>query len=138
MESYPPGAKLESERELSRGLGVSRLTLRTALAKLVREGRLRSGRGRRREILDAGQTSEGRQPARDVVALSPVPLYAVEPRVLFWIDELRNALSKENHRLTFVEQRHCYSEKPHHALETLLTRQHPAVWLLYLSTHKMQ
>jgi len=138
MESYPPGAKLESERELSRALGVSRLTLRTALAKLVREGRLRAGRGRRREILAAGQTSEGRQPARDVVALSPVPLYAVEPRVLFWIDELRDALSKENHRLTFVEQRNCYSEKPQHALETLITRQRPAVWLLYLSTHKMQ
>ncbi len=138
LASRPAGAKLESERELCRELGVSRVTLRTALAKLVREGHLHSGQGKRRVISTPGLQLQPDKASRDVVALSPVPLHAVEPRVLFWIDELRNTLAKENHRLTFVDQRNCYSEHPQRALEELAARLRPAVWLLYLSTHTMQ
>ena len=36
--TYPPGMRLPSEADLSRELGVSRATLRTALAKLAAEG----------------------------------------------------------------------------------------------------
>ena len=132
------GEKLASERELCRQLGVSRLTLRTALAKLAREGVLRAGRGHRRVIV-ASRSQTRRPPAnRDVVVLSPVPLHGVEPRVLFWIDELRDALARENYRLDVVCQRSCYSERPQRALEELAARLRPAVWLLYLSTSTMQ
>ena len=138
IESRPAGAKLEGERGLCRELGVSRLTLRTALARLVGEGRLRDGRGRRRVIVVPGPKPRPHEANREVVALSPVPLHPLERRVLFWIDELRNALAKENHRLTFVDQRNCYAERPQRVLEELTARLRPAVWLLYLSTHALQ
>jgi DNA-binding LacI/PurR family transcriptional regulator len=138
IESQPAGAKLDSERDLCHELGVSRLTLRTALAKLAREGRIRAGRGRRRVVVGPGLRHPAGTASREVVTLSPVPLYAVEPRVLFWIDALRDALAKENHRLTFVDQRNCYTERPQRALESLAARLRPAVWLPYLSTKTMQ
>ncbi len=138
IASRAGGEKLASERELCHQLGVSRMTLRAALGKLAREGLLRSSQGRRREVAVAGPSSPSATTGRDVVVLSPLPLQGVEPRVLFWIDELRDALAKENFRLDFVNQRNCYTEHPHRALEELATRLRPAVWLLYLSTPTMQ
>lgn len=138
IASRPAGAKLESERELCRQLGVSRPTLRAALDKLGLQGRLRGGPGRRRVIAEPGSLSQSPSAARDVVVLSPVPLCEVEPRVLFWIDELRNALAKEQHHLAFLEQPSCYSRRPQRALEELVARLRPAVWLLYLSTPALQ
>jgi DNA-binding FadR family transcriptional regulator len=138
IDSSREGAKLESERELCHELGVSRLTLRAALARLVREGRLQAGRGRRRVITTPNPQGRTSAANRDVVVLSPARLHAVEPRVLFWIDELRDALAKESLRLTFVDQRNCYTDHPERALEELTARLRPAVWLLYLSTRALQ
>jgi DNA-binding LacI/PurR family transcriptional regulator len=138
IASRPAGAKLESERELCRQLGISRPTLRAALSKLARQGRLRGGPGRVRVIAAPGPKPRPHPVAREVVVLSPVPLCEVEPRVLFWIDELRNALAKEHHHLTFLEQPRCYSLRPQRALEELTARLCPAVWLLYLSTRALQ
>jgi DNA-binding LacI/PurR family transcriptional regulator len=132
------GEKLASERELCHQLGVSRLTLRSALANLARDGFLHAGQGRRRVITVPGPGARQPTSSRDVVVLSPLPLQGVDPRVLFWIDELRDALAKENYRLDFVNQRNCYSEYPERALEELAARLRPAVWLLHLSTHTMQ
>ncbi len=138
IAACPAGERLASERELCHQLGVSRMTLRSALAKLVGEGLLRGGRGSRRLI--AGARRRGRKAAasREVVVLSPVALQAVEPRVLFWIDELREALAKEGYKLDLVNNRNCYSNRPQRALEELAGRLRPAAWLLYLSTHTMQ
>lgn len=138
IASRPGGEKLASERELCHQLGVSRLTLRTALARLAREGVLRAGRGRRRVIVGIGSSTRRPSANRDVIVLSPCPLHGVEPRVLFWIDEVRDALARENYRLDVVCQRNCYTERPQRALEELAARLRPAVWLLYLSTPAMQ
>jgi DNA-binding LacI/PurR family transcriptional regulator len=73
-----------------------------------------------------------------VAVLSPVPLHAVDPRVLYWIDELRTVLAGHGCHLDFVHQANVYSEHPHHALAELTARQPSAAWLLYLSTRALQ
>lgn len=132
------GEQLASERELCQQLGVSRVTLRAALIKLAREGWLRGGRGRRRRIAGPRRKAGDSSANRDVAVLSPVPLQAADPRVLFWIDELRDTLAKEDFKLEFVHQHNCYSKNPAGALAELAGRLHPAAWLLYLSTRAMQ
>ena len=49
---WPPGHRLPPERELAAELGVSRLSLRGALASLAREGLVRSRQGSGAEVLD--------------------------------------------------------------------------------------
>jgi DNA-binding LacI/PurR family transcriptional regulator len=137
LASSSTGERLPSERELCAQLGVSRMTLRAALARLIDEGLIQGGQGRRHLIVTT-KVGAAFATSHNVVILSPLPLQAVDPRVLFWIDELREALSKENYKLDFLYQRNCYSEHPDRALTELISRQHPATWLLYLSTHAMQ
>ncbi len=133
-----PGEQLAGERELCRQLGISRMTLRSALAKLVREGVISSGRGYRRRIIGPRPGAAKSRASREVVVLSPVPLPSAEPRVLFWIDEVRDALAKEGYKLDYLNHRNCYTNRPQAALEELVSRLRPAVWLLYLSTQRMQ
>jgi DNA-binding LacI/PurR family transcriptional regulator len=137
IASSSAGEQLPGERELCAQLGVSRMTLRAALARLMDEGLLKGSQGKRHVIAATGaQVSHAR--SRNVVILSPVALQAVDPRVLFWIDELREALNKEDYKLEFLTQRNCYSDRPARALHELTSRLRPAAWLLYLSTHVMQ
>jgi DNA-binding LacI/PurR family transcriptional regulator len=118
-------------------MGISRMTLRAALARLVDEGLIRGGQGRR-HVIAVARAEQSPQTSRTVAILSPLPLASVDPRVLFWIDELREALGKEDYKLEFHCARNCYSERPEHALTELAGRLHPAAWLLYLSTRAIQ
>src|SRR5260370_20437224 len=137
IASRSSGERLASERELCHQMGGSRMTLRAALAKLAREGLLRGARGRRRLITGPRKKRGKLSGNRDVVVLSPLPLQGVEPRVLFWIDELREALAKDDFKLDFACRRSCYSKSPSGALEELAGRLQPAVLLLYRSTLTM-
>src|SRR3954469_8304301 len=77
------GEQLPSERELCTQMGVSRMTLRAALARLTDEKLIKSRKGQRPLIVaQATQASTSR--SRSVVVLSPVALQRVDPRVLFW------------------------------------------------------
>ncbi|MDB6124646.1 MAG: hypothetical protein JWQ71_3639 [Pedosphaera sp.] len=138
IASSSGGERLPSERELCVQLGVSRMTLRAALARLADEGLIRGGKGQRHLMVHVKPGQNPTAASRNVVVLSPVLLQAVDPRVLFWIDELREALSKEDYKLDFLNQRNCYADHPGHALEELTSRLRPAAWLLFLSTYAMQ
>ena len=67
---------LPGELELCERLQVSRVTLRSALRQLTREGLVRARQGSRREIIAGGKK---RRPAATprVVLLSPVPAQAM-------------------------------------------------------------
>ena len=137
VASCAAGETLPSERELSVQLGVSRMTLRAAIARLMKEHLIKGSQGRRHVVVrpGIGRPASGGQ---NVVVLSPVALHAVDPRVLFWIDELRKVLAKDGYKLDFIHQKNCYSEHPANALAELTSRWRPAAWLLFLSTHAMQ
>ena len=65
-----PGERLGAERELAERLGVSRSTIRAALADLERNGVIRRGRGRGGGIFVAERKVE-----RDLTSLAGLPAY---------------------------------------------------------------
>src|SRR3954465_82111 len=65
-----PGARVGAERELAERLGVSRSTIRAALADLERGGAIRRGRGRGGGIFVAERKVE-----RDLTSLAGLPAY---------------------------------------------------------------
>jgi DNA-binding LacI/PurR family transcriptional regulator len=136
--SRPTGEKLPGERDLSQQLGISRPTLSAALELLEREGLLRTRPCSGRVITGHFPRSARRVTSHDVALVLPVALTAVEPRVLFWIDELRKALAKEQHQLEVLCRPGLYSARPQGRLEELASRVRPSAWVLVLSTHAMQ
>jgi GntR family transcriptional regulator len=69
-EMGEPGSRLGAERELAERLGVSRSTVRAALADLERSGTIRRGRGRGGGIFVAERKVE-----RDLTSLAGLPAY---------------------------------------------------------------
>ncbi|MBI5773231.1 MAG: substrate-binding domain-containing protein [Verrucomicrobia bacterium] len=129
--------ELPGERNLCARLGVSRPTLRAALEQLRREGRLAVTHGRPTRILQPRAKSAG-APRSVVAMLSPVPLRAMPPFVMHWVDELREQLAAAGCPLELHVSRTVYSPRPARALESLVRRAPAAAWVLYLSSEVMQ
>lgn len=129
--------QLPGEHELCTLLHVGRVTLRSALSQLQREGWVRTRQGRRREIA-ARRRSPAAGPSNRVVLLTPVRLANLPPFTIFWIDGLREHLAGENYHLEVHEHPACYSGQPERALESLASRLNPAGWVLSQSTARMQ
>src|SRR3954453_7765081 len=70
-----PGERLGAERDLAEKLGVSRSTIRAALADLERSGVIRRSRGRAGGIFVAERKVE-----RDLTSLAGLPAYLRRPR----------------------------------------------------------
>jgi LacI family transcriptional regulator len=134
----PAGEKLPGERELARQLRVSRPTLSAALNLLEREGRLRTRPQSGRTLVKPRRLPNRTSQSHNVTLLLPVVLSAVEPRMLFWIDELREALAKEQHQLEILSRPGLYAARPEKHLEELAGRMSPSAWVLTLSTRAMQ
>lgn len=85
--SPAPGEALPAERELAISLGVSRLTLRAALARLEAEGLVRARQGDAVRVLDPAQHA-----TLDILAHTSV---ATRPDLFRGFLELRRALAAE-------------------------------------------
>ena len=128
---------LPGEHELCSLLHVGRVTLRSALTQLQKEGWLRTSQGKRREIVSRRRATVSK-PSDRVVLLTHARLLLLPPTTIFWIDGLREHLSEEGYHLEVHEHPACYSGRPEHALESLASRLHPAGWVLLQSTARMQ
>lgn len=125
---------LPGERALSERLGVSRPTLRLALAELGREGWVETAQGRRRRILRGG----GGARRRVVAALVPEPLEELPAQVIFWVDRLRERLDAGGWQMEVHCDRACYSGRPERALERRVVSANAGVWLLLRGTARVQ
>jgi LacI family transcriptional regulator len=127
---------LPGERALSERLGVSRPTLRAALDLLRREGWLEVAHGCPTRILKSFRRPAARR--TNVALLTPVPLRAMPPFMLHWLDDLRDELAAVGCQLEVHVAHTCYRPQPARALESLVRRSPAAAWVMYRSTGPMQ
>lgn len=130
---------LPSERTLCTRLAISRPTLRTALAQLEEEGVLSPVKDKRRPLPDVPPPPKRSPTTTSIALLSPVPLHAMPPFVLLWVDQLRSQLGIEGISLQVHVGRAEFAKKsPLRALETLTATFPDTTWILYQSTEAMQ
>jgi DNA-binding LacI/PurR family transcriptional regulator len=129
--------ELPGEHDLCALLHIGRVTLRSALSQLQRDGWLRASQGKRREIVQRRRAAVRARSDR-VVLLSPLPLQNLQPNMVLWIDRLREHLSDAGYHLEVHGHRDCYTGRPERALESLALRVNAAGWVLTQSNARMQ
>jgi len=133
-----PGA-LPGERLLSEQLRVSRPTLRAALAQLEKDGLLQTAQGKRRQTVATNSKAHTKKGApKSICLLSPHPLDAVPPMVLFWINELRARMAELHLNMELVVRPSAYHAKAERAWEELAQCHPSSAWVLFLSNEPMQ
>jgi LacI family transcriptional regulator len=132
------GEWLPAERELCGIFQISRNTLRAALARLQREGRVRAEHGAGNRILGSTTAARHKTRSRDVGLLSPEPLERLRPTQTLWIDELRALLSERECRLHVFHGHQYFRSKPGPSLEKLVAQHAHGCWILTLSNEAIQ
>lgn len=128
---------LPGELELARQLQVGRNTLRSALAMLEKEGLLKTQMGRRREVVGSMPTAAQPTPHTAVLLLG-MPYHTLAPTTLLWMETLRLRLQGAGWDLKMKVDSAAFRHSPATALETLVSEQPEAVWILHRSTLAMQ
>lgn len=138
MASGAWGRLLPGEIALCNELQISRVTLRTALKQLEREGWFASDRGRRRRIIRREAIAAEPPSKTSVVMLSPIPRQNMPAGVILQLVALREYLDSFGLELNVVTNAAGYSQHPERALEAMHRERPPACYILYLSTGGMQ
>lgn len=129
--------QLPGERRLSERLGVSRKTLRKALAMLRAEGMLQTRGNRTSPLVQVKGAATGRQVKR-VALLIPEPMEQARPFTVLWVNHLMGLLHNADMSLEIVAGWKYFGSRATHSLQKLLS-QHPArCWLLARSHRPMQ
>ena len=129
---------LPSERSLCELLQVSRNTLRSALAQLKKEGRIRPRHGAGNEIYVRPGARPVRPRPQDVALLTPEPIERLRPMQSLWIDDMRALLSERGLRLRVFHGLHYFAANPGPALQKLVARNPHGCWILMLAGEGVQ
>lgn len=123
--------ELPGERRLCAQLGVSRPTLRKALAQLRQAGVLRTDHGRNSK--PTRKITRGKPAAEShlVLAFAPDSLKQLPPGAVFLFDELRSILTEAGLRLEVHSFRTSRREPFRAALQSRLEAERPTACLLY-------
>lgn len=129
--------QLPGERSLAERLGVSRKTIRKALALLRADGIIRTDRSRGSAIM---RPSAARRsgPIRTVALLLPEPLEGARPFTVLWVNHLMAMLHEAGMQLETVSGWKYFGARAGRSLRRLVDS-HPArCWLLARSHREMQ
>jgi DNA-binding LacI/PurR family transcriptional regulator len=131
---------LPSERSLCQQLQVSRNTLRSALAQLQREGRVRAVHGAGNQIIATARQSTTAVAARthDVALLTPDPIERLRPMQSLWIDDMRALLSERDIKLRIFHGPQYFGANAGPALQKLVARNPHGCWILVLAGENVQ
>lgn len=122
---------LPGERRLCVQLGVSRPTLRAALAQLRRKGLLKTAHGRRSHATRKAGSASAIETPRTLLALTPESPARLSASVLRTLDELREHLAECSLRLDVRQFLPSRAQQPDRALATMIAEKQPAACLLY-------
>jgi len=132
------GEYLPGEVRLAELFGVSRVTLRLALAALVKEGVIAPNRGRRTRILAAPAGTAGPARTGRILFLSPSRLHELAPGVLLVQDLLRSAMEERDLKLDHLAC-HAFTQASANAqLEKLVLAERADVYLLHQAPTHVQ
>lgn len=123
--------KLPGERRLCAQLGVSRPTLRKALAQLRQAGLLKIDHGRNSTPTRKASRVKPAAESHLVLAFAPDSLKQFPPGTIFAFDELRSLLGESGLRLEVRSFRLSRRASSGAALQSLLATERPAACLLY-------
>jgi LacI family transcriptional regulator len=124
------GQTLPSERELSDWLVVSRGTLRAALARLQREGFVKSRQGRPWEIVDQKKIAGPRPATKRLALLTASSLSQLGGFEMFWIDNLRRHLQDAGYQLEVCQEAARRGARSVAVLDELNRKLRPDGWVL--------
>jgi DNA-binding LacI/PurR family transcriptional regulator len=130
---------LPSERSLCQLLQVSRNTLRSALAQLRKEGRIKAVHGAGNQI--TATISRARSPIarrRDVALLTPESIERLRPMQTVWIDEMRALLSERDIKLRVFHGPQYFGAHAGPALQKLVQRNAHGCWILMMAGEHVQ
>ncbi|MBL9203007.1 MAG: substrate-binding domain-containing protein [Opitutaceae bacterium] len=129
---------LPGERRLCALLRVSRNTLRAALEELQRARIIEAHHGTGHRILRVPEGGSSTAKPTAVTLLMPDPLDQLRPSQALWVDELRELLIEQGHRLRVLHGRPYFQPAAGRALQRLVPQHPSACWILTLGTEPAQ